>query len=1213
MTTSIRLLFLCSISVSLRIHATSIDKFYISSSTGASAPCGDDPELKPCANVSEVLRTIIDFRDNVFGIEFAFLPGLHVVTFDMLLDSVAALQNASYLRFSGTSRHDSILTCFGSAMGFAEFSRFDIVDLTVVSCDIRMEDGANVFVRNSTFRNATQATLRLHNIQNVVVIENTDFIGLPESKFGSPGVRILYDGNSTGNVYINECRFENLSSLSGAGLSVELKRRCYGVQLVVSASNFTGNQAVNASAVYVRTDDLARDFDIVISNCRFVNNTSTPKPTEESHGGAIAANFTDRSHGGSFFVVDSVFDSNFADRGAALLIAFNDDAFDVETIVANCSFANNVVGISGTVIVYSLLSAATLPAPTIFRRVSFVGNSIRSTDDEAAESLGSALTVFEMAVVFEDDALFRFNSNTSLLLLNAVLRIKDAASFESNTGHNGGALRMYEDSIVELYDTAHVRFVNNSAHSGGAVFVDDSGFSIWTNVMGSSLRGRRCAFSPYHDQTIDEDHDETLTMKAHVEFINNTASPSGGGGAVRVGAYVHESCPSPNGTTPLDYKTFTYDGNIPAGVQWDVVDEIRVCFFYPSANLTNCDSSVINEVYSGIEYRIIVHAYGVDGRGVLGDLNVLSMQQHRITLSAYHDQAKRSESVSLFPIRTSVGGDKTEHIYFTGRGVGRIRVVSAIKSSKAAFVDFFVNVSSDCSVGFAVDDETTICDCESDLPYIGECKHDGLVRPEAGYWVGRSPDETSRTIGFWCPVGYCRCSDVACWFDSRFPDGQCTKGRGGSLCGQCDSEMNYSATFGSMYPSCVENCEDAYKWEFPIIVAISLGVVMFAVAVNLDVASGFLRPFTLYFQISVIALSFSSPGGLLTRSWIHYVSWIPNLNFRINTCLWDGMTTLQGVVFLYLSPVCIFVFMGIFIGLARRFSRLSRVKVLRPFCSLVTLSYVIISYTTVMLLHCVNLGGSKLYWYNDASVQCFGQEHLPYGIVALLVAVFYVVPFPFFLAFGVHRIGRLRPFADIWLHEFKTSYFWGEGLNFGRRLALVLVHCFSNHPDFRQTLVLVVGCGILGLHAFLQPYKKSKVNTLETVLLVNFCILGVLQCYATNPPFSVAVSIVFFCLPLALALVFFIRYLVQFVRARRAGEKGEGLSVKYEKDLSAVIDDEAEAESVSLRKGDVSLRRQGLQNSTTSYDNDCLMSESLGGLRERLLEIPSDLHDDSRM
>ena len=1164
---TIRLLFLCSISVSLRIHATSIDKFYVSSSTGVSAPCGDDPELEPCANASEVLRTIMNFRDNVVGIEVAFLPGLHAVTFNM---SAAAFKNTS-LRLSGTSRHETILTCFGSTLGFAEFTRFEIVDMTVVSCDIRMEDGANVYVRNSTFRNATQATLRLHNIQNVVVIENTEFIGLTESKFGSPGVRILYDGNSTGNVFIRECRFENLSSLSGAGLSVELERRCYGVQVVVFASNFTGNQAVNASAVYVTTEDKARDFNVTISRCRFVNNTSTPSPTEESHGGAIAANFTDQSHGGSFSVVDSVFESNFADRGAAFLFVFNDDAFDVKTIVADCSFANNVVGISGTAIVYSLLSAATLPKPTIFRRVSFVANSIRSTG-EAMRSLGSALTVFEMAVVFEDDALFRFNSNTSVLLLNAALRIKDAASFESNTGRNGGALRMYEDSIVELYDTARVRFVNNSAHSGGAVFVDNSGFSIWADVMGASLRGRRCPFSPYHDATIDEDRGETLTMKARVEFINNTASPSGGGGAVRVGAYVRENCPS-NGTTLLYYKTFTYDGNIPAGVQWDVVDEIRVCFVYPSANLTNCDSSVINEVYSGIEYRIIVHAYGVDSRGVLADLNVLSMQRH-ITLSAYHDQAQRSESVSSIHVHTSVSGDTTEHIYFTGRGgVGRIRVVSAFGSR---FVDFLVNVSSGCPVGFAVDEKTTICKCESDLPSIGECKHDGLVRPEAGYWVGRSPDEASRTIGFWCPVGYCRCSDVACWFDSRFPDGQCTKGRGGALCGQCDSEMNYSATFGSTFPKCAKNCKDEYKWEFPIIIAISLGVVMFAVAVNLDVASGFLRPFTLYFQIIIIALSFSSPGGLLTRSWIHYVSWIPNLNFRINTCLWDGMTTLQGVAFLYLSPACIFVFMGIFIGLARRFSRLSRVKVLRPFCSLVTLSYVIISYTTVMLLHCVNLGGSKLYWYNDASVQCFGQEHLPYGIVALLVAVFYVVPFPFFLAFGVHRISRLRPFADIWLHEFKTSYFWGEGLNFGRRLALVLVHCFSNHPDFRQTLVLVVASGFLGLHAFLQPYKKSKVNTLETVLLVNFCILGVLQCYATNPPFSVAVSIVFFCLPLALALVFFVRYLVEIVRARRA----RLLSVKYERELSSVTDG-AEAESKSPR----GLRDRLLEQSTNFHDS----------------------------
>ncbi|XP_062506909.1 uncharacterized protein LOC134183404 [Corticium candelabrum] len=447
-----------------------------------------------------------------------------------------------------------------------------------------------------------------------------------------------------------------------------------------------------------------------------------------------------------------------------------------------------------------------------------------------------------------------------------------------------------------------------------------------------------------------------------------------------------------------------------------------------------------------------------------------------------------------------------------------------------------------------------------------------------------------------CPVGYCSCHSDSCWFDPRVrPDTQCTKGRDGTLCGKCAE--NYSATFGSLYSKCEPNCKNEYKWELPLLGLVSAFVVVAAVFVDLDVASGVLRSFVFYFQMVGFTLNAVAPGGILSQKWVAYFAGIANLNIREGICMWENMTPLHSTVLQYFMPTCIFVCMAIFVILARKFPLMARIPVLRAFWSLLTLTYVSISYTTFILLQCVPLeDGDDYYWYGDATVRCFNGQHTKFAITAIIIAIFYVIPFPFFVAFGLPWITKLKPVSDISLQAFKGQYWWGEGWNFGRRLLLIVIHCFSGEPHLHQTLMIIFISAFLSFHGQLQPYFCIRDNIVETCLLFNLVVVNALQMHTFRTPVPSYITETLFLVPYVAACFWFLFYAWQ-----RYGKKGGNEERKSKTPHGNKSSHNTDSGSLEMQP--LNMTNGGKSNRSISLDKDQIMDESNDALREPLLGL----------
>lgn len=299
---------------------------------------------------------------------------------------------------------------------------------------------------------------------------------------------------------------------------------------------------------------------------------------------------------------------------------------------------------------------------------------------------------------------------------------------------------------------------------------------------------------------------------------------------------------------------------------------------------------------------------------------------------------------------------------------------------------------------------------------------------------------------------------------------------------------------------------------------------------NFNFSSGRVRSTTFYLQVVPLALGYISPHGILQYNWISQLAWIPTLNIRMDVCLLDNMTVLQSALVLYYIPGCVFVFMAVGIFLARKFARVSRFCVLRPFWSMVTLTYTSIAYTTVLILNCVDVGDGELRWFPDATVKCYEGNHKYAIIAAFLIGGLYVIPLPIFLAFAMPQIYKMKPLCDIFLEPFKPSYRWAEGWYFFCRLLLVVAHCFSVNPFIRHSLMTALFCIFLAIHAQAQPFSKLWVNRVETALILNLCLLSAFQMYHSSGPVPAEVAIVLFLLPYAIIIVYFIYFVAQKIR-----------------------------------------------------------------------------------
>ena len=236
-------------------------------------------------------------------------------------------------------------------------------------------------------------------------------------------------------------------------------------------------------------------------------------------------------------------------------------------------------------------------------------------------------------------------------------------------------------------------------------------------------------------------------------------------------------------------------------------------------------------------------------------------------------------------------------------------------------------------------------------------------------------------------------------------------------------------------------------------------------------------------------------------------------------CISKDLNTAEQLTSLFYGPMYLLVLIVIIfklgqVALVRRF--IVNHSVINTLWALISFSYASLTYPSFQLLSCYKFNG-KYVLYSDPSMECFGKDHLPYGILAILVILLLVIPIPLILFF-MRSSPRLKPLVDVYMSYVKSDYPWWIAVAMARRLAIAFLAAYIPTAEVRQMVLAVVVQVSLFVHVVLLPFNSHHNNIIEAALLGNVCIFAMLNVVAPAPKWSLAASLVFFW-PTVIAIV----------------------------------------------------------------------------------------------
>ena len=175
------------------------------------------------------------------------------------------------------------------------------------------------------------------------------------------------------------------------------------------------------------------------------------------------------------------------------------------------------------------------------------------------------------------------------------------------------------------------------------------------------------------------------------------------------------------------------------------------------------------------------------------------------------------------------------------------------------------------------------------------------------------------------------------------------------------------------------------------------------------------------------------------------------------------------------------------------------------FATFIILSVNKVGYTSFIILQPMHLfsptGNFTLHTYIDPTLAYFGQEYLPYGLMALFLTIvliliplllLFIYPLRSFQTFLNNRqwqCSTLHVFADSFQGCYKDGtngtrdYRWFAGLHLLLRFIVVFFYEVSNYYRVNAVLMVISIALYMGLLAVFHPYKKHQHLRFDMLLL----------------------------------------------------------------------------------------------------------------------------------
>ena len=848
-------------------------------------------------------------------------------------------------------------------------------------------------------------------------------------------------------------------SVSGAGVNIILDQSSYEVNVTITNVTSCSNEAIDGANFYLEVGSTVAKSSITMEKVRSIYGYA------DYFGGGLLY----RYKGFGFIdaptanievpltIVDSEFSENTALHfGAGIYLDVLQEKYQRITL-ENCSIHDNTGGDGiGVHAYFGGFSAARLQ----MKNVSLDSN-------EAFSNTDSVVSLNYVGSASFQDCSFTHNEAIGLYMLNSNATMSGEITFFSNTAKKGGGAFLEENSLLFLLNPSHINFTQNTATTkGGALFVNKPSSGCFLQI-------------------VDPDSPDTF-----VSFHNNTA---GEAGSVLYGGNLY---PMP-GVKPCNQFSLN-----------ETFDTSKFFKFTALQNVTSNISSDPFAVYScrsseTLESEFIVKK-AFPGQTI--EVPVVTVGQENGSVPASVKATINGHVIKKMSGKTCANLGYTDLV--------SENITSPVTVNLTLGLSDYVNSVSlnvmvtiyPCPIGFQMEAFSCKCDAQFRTTTVTcSIEYENITHSES-FWFGPVNNGTEMALYDPCPFDYCVSGERSIPVDEL--DQQCSNNRSGTLCGQC--RENYSLVLGS------SRCMECSYNNISLILAFAvLGVVLVLLLAlcNLTVAKGTINGLIFYANIVQFnhTVFFPSPVEGYTYFLSVFIAWI-NLDFGIETCFFDGMTSLWSVGLQLIFPLYLILLMGMVQLLARVSSPLSKVvgyfNGTAVFATLFLLSYAKTVRTVITTIAVVRLHNSWV-WLYDGGVSVTNWEWIVLAMIMMAVFFFLLIPYTLMLVFiqVLQRMSHLRflrllmmkylkPWCDVYLNHYKKEFYFWTGLLLIMRFVLFIVSSFSPKPVDGLLATVIVSALLLAIAWFRGGvYNKWWLNALECFFLLNLCLLSATSLY----------------------------------------------------------------------------------------------------------------------
>ena len=683
--------------------------------------------------------------------------------------------------------------------------------------------------------------------------------------------------------------------------------------------------------------------------------------------------------------------------------------------------------------------------------------------------------------------------------------------FTNNIGYNGGAIGLYDNSVIIINRTATVSFIRNHAvNYGGAIYVQD-------NYL-------QCFFEP-------AEWDDSIDYRV-LNYVNNTAGEAGDTVFAE-----YDYCTFINTKyRNFPFKTFTNTlESYPSNISAIASKPKRVCFCTDSR--PNCTYvRDLKVVYPGQDIQLSVVAVGVGYGTVAASVQAKmhnvqqrsTSQSHILKLQSTQEATKYCTGLN-YTIYSNPGKQalflSLDRVIFSN-ALYHIKLFTKLPSwydpSRLKYeVPLLISLSlKECPAGFQLSQETQSCICHNKLRKnnIGCNINDQTVYRHQSYWLGAvyndSQNECDVVIYKHCPSDYCKPESMNLRLDNQ--DEQCSNQRSGVLCGQCRG--NLSMVLGTT--RCMECSHIWILLILPLSILAGVILVMILTSLNLTVAIGTINGLIFYANIvqtnkAVLFPPLTDSIANLSQISTTFIAWL-NFDLGIEVCFYKGLDTYAKALFQFVYPVYMWTIMIIIIvssHYSTRIAKLTGRNAVQVLATLFLLSYskILRGIITALLVTTLDYPNeSKLVWLPDGSVDYLKEKHIFLFLLALFLLSVLSVPYTSILLFSqclqrwsnykvISWIWKVKPLLDAYTGPFKDKHRYWTGLLLLVRVVLYIVYSTNIGGDPAVNLLttcITVICPLTYLVLAGGVYKSWPLTILECSYLLNISILMAVALYS---------------------------------------------------------------------------------------------------------------------